>query len=273
MQLRQRDGSFNGAPRDESAASRLARLLQTEKASTCGEQSRFSYGEFHKARFADIVRICRNHVPDPSARVLDIGRSDLTAHLHGFYHNLHTLGLDLSADDGGHRELCRLDSVPHITFNLLDSQIPSQWPQCGRFDLIVFSEVIEHLAVAPEYVFACLGSRLSDDGTLVCTTPNAADIVKRVKLALGTNPYEQIRLYRTNPGHFREYTRREIVEIADRVGLHCKCHFYFNWGDGNSNLLKIAVLKLIRAYPPFRPFQICVLRRKNGRLTCGVASG
>jgi SAM-dependent methyltransferase len=160
----------------EEAADRLTRLLLAEKVRTCGEESRQKYADLHKARFADILRICRNQVPSPKAKVLDVGRSELTAHLLSFYRNVHTLGLAASIDDGGHREISSLDRVPHVTFDLLESRNLSAWPQCGAFDLIVFSEVIEHLSIAPEFVFGCLGSLLAEGGFLVCSTPNAANL-------------------------------------------------------------------------------------------------
>jgi SAM-dependent methyltransferase len=251
-------------PGNHTAEYVLVHLLEVEKAKTCGQESRRSYFEMHQRRFADILRLCRRNVPDPSARVLDIGRSELTAYLSKFYRNIHTMGLDTSIDDGGHREVSNMDTVPHITFNLLHADAVSCWPECGRFDLIVFSEVIEHLTVAPEFVFAALHSLLADDGVLICTTPNATDIAKRIRLAFGRNPYERLRLYSINPGHIREYTRQELREIADSVGLSCTSHSYFNWIQNRSgNRIKAIVMKLLRAYPPFRSFQVCTLARSR----------
>jgi len=249
-------------PAEQNVDSILVQLLEAEKATTCGQESRKTYFEMHQVRFADILRLCRRYVPDSSARVLDIGRSELTAYLLNFYHDIHTLGLDPSIDDGGHREVSTMDTVPHISFDLLNSSMVSSWPDCGRFDLIVFSEVIEHLCVAPEFVFAALQSLLADNGVLLCTTPNAADIAKRIRLASGRNPYERLRLYPVNPGHIREYTRQELSEIAQSVGLRCTSHLYFNWiqNQGGSGIRAI-VMKLLRLYPAFRPFQSCVFVR------------
>src|SRR6185437_410596 len=173
----------------------LTRMLEAEKALTCGAESRQSYLSIHRVRFEEILRLCRTYVADSSARVLDVGRSELTAYLGGFYGDVHTLGFDPEADDGGHRESEALNGVPHITFDLLRSDRVDEWPDCGRFDLIVFSEVIEHLSVAPEYTLALLHSLLTENGVLICTTPNAAEIGKRLRLLLGRNPYERLRLY------------------------------------------------------------------------------
>jgi SAM-dependent methyltransferase len=243
------------------AAPRLAKLLATEKANTCGEVSRQNYFAMHQERFADILRLSKTFVPDPSARILDVGRSELTAYLSKFYKDIHTLGLDPDLDDGGHREVSSMDAVPHIIFDLLHSDQISEWPACDPFDLIVFSEVIEHLSVAPEYVFAALRSLLKDNGILICTTPNAADIAKRIRLFRGRNPYERLRLYSMNPGHIREYTGDELREIAASVGLPCVHHAYFNWTTPNQNSIKKALKRLARPHQSFRRFQACILRR------------
>ena len=247
----------------------LVQLVEAEKVDTCGPGSMHNYLDIHRQRFSDILQICQRHVPNRSAKVMDVGRSALTTQLCEFYQNVHTLGLDLSLDDGGHRELIRMDGVPHITFDLLNSPIRSAWPDCGAFDLIVFSEVIEHLSVAPEFVLAVLSSMLTERGVIICSTPNASDLAKRIRLAFGRNPYERLRLYSTNPGHIREYTRQELYQIASSVGLTCTSHAYYSWDtrSGRSQL-KTAIMSVLRAYPPFRPFQMCVLVKENTEAGC-----
>jgi Methyltransferase domain len=250
----------------EQAEDALSRMRDAEKAVTCGRESGRSYLSTHRARFAEIMRLCRTYVADPSARLLDIGRSELTAYLRDFYGNVHSLGLDPGADDGGHRETKTMDDVPHITFDLLRSDRVCEWPDCGRFDLIVFSEVIEHLSVAPEYTLGLLRALLTEKGVLICTTPNAADIAKRLRMLAGRNPYERLRLYALNPGHIREYTRQELCSIAESVGLRCLHHGYFDWlpsQNGSRSSLRSIGAKALRAYPPFRPFQAIVLATKD----------
>ena len=240
----------------------VLQLMGVEKAHTSSDASRQYYVDLHKDRFADILRLCQFYVANPSVRVLDVGRSELTAHLLNFYSHVTRLGLDLHADDGGHREASAMEAVPHITFDLLNSHRVDIWPECGPFDLIVFSEVLEHLSVAPEFVFAFLNSLLADSGILICTTPNAADVAKRLRLAYGRNPFERLRLYSANPGHIREYTRRELCDIAYSVGLHCIRQFYFDWPQSRGkNRIKAACMKLIRAYPPFRGSSVAVFQR------------
>lgn len=240
----------------------LMQLVKAEKSHTSSDASRKYYVDLHKNRFADVVRLCQFYVPNPYARALDVGRSELTVHLRTFYPNITTLGLDLHADDGGHREASSMEAVPHIAFDLLNSDRVDIWPKCGSFDLIVFSEVLEHLSVAPEFVLAFLSSLLADTGILICTTPNATEAVKRLRLAYGQNPFERLRLYSANPGHVREYTRKELCDIAYSVGLHCIRQLYFDWPQSlGSSRIKAACMKLIRAYPPFRGSSVAIFRR------------
>lgn len=240
----------------------LQQLVEAEKSRTSSDVSRQYYADLHKCRFADILRLCESYVGNPSARVLDVGRSEFTAHLMKFYSNVTTLGIDLCTDDGGHCEVSNMERVPHIAYDLLNSHRVDKWPESGAFDLIVFSEVLEHLSVAPEFVFAFLNSLLADSGILICTTPNAADIAKRVRLACGRHPFERLRLYSSNPGHIREYTRHELCRIAQSVGLECVRHSYFDWPQrtGRSRM-KAACMKLVRSYPPFRGSTVAVFRR------------
>ena len=51
------------------------------------------------------------------------------------------------------------DDEGHIEFDLNDSEFESKWPALGRYDLIVFAEVLEHLYVSPGHVMALLSAR------------------------------------------------------------------------------------------------------------------
>lgn len=247
----------------QEVANLFARLVDIEKAHTCGIESRQDYLAMHGPRFATILRTCKLLVSDSSARVLDIGRSELTAYLSTFYRDIHTLGLDPQTDDGGHRETQDLKAVPHITFDLLSAPFVASWPECGTFDLIVFSEVIEHLHVAPAFVLAFLRSLLSPSGVLVCTTPNAVEITKRIRLLAGRNPYEQLRLYPGNPGHVREYTQDELVTIAKSAGLNCSSHSFNDWISGKNGGIKAAIRRILSTYPPLRQFQMFTFVRSE----------
>jgi 2-polyprenyl-3-methyl-5-hydroxy-6-metoxy-1,4-benzoquinol methylase len=204
---------------DEPTA-RLDALRTLEKDKTCGKKAVAEYFIQHQRRFNTTFAICRQLVPSKNASVLDIGRSPFTEMLLSHYLNVSTLGLDPIDDDGGHRENGNVSVKNHTTFNINDAKDPNQWPALAeKFDLITFCETLEHLHTAPEYAITFLSNLLTPTGKLLITTPNAATLKNRIALLLGRNPFEKIRLYDKNPGHFREYTVNELRSIGQNLNL------------------------------------------------------
>jgi len=81
-------------------------------------------------------------------------------------------------------------------------------------------------------VLPALKQLLSPDGAILIQTPNAAAVSSRWKLLFGENPYELIRVDRTNPGHFREYTLKELTDYATDAGFQVSEADYCNyWQD------------------------------------------
>jgi 2-polyprenyl-3-methyl-5-hydroxy-6-metoxy-1,4-benzoquinol methylase len=210
----------------------LDKLRERERLRTCGEEAAQRYQIIHYNRFHRTLEICKELVSDPLARVLDVGPSYFTTLLAQEYKDVSTLGLDTMTDHGGHRNASALAlALPHVKFELNNSRDIRHWPKVARpFDLIVYAETLEHLHTAPEYSLAFLGSLLTEKGILLVTTPNAAMIMKRLILLLkGKNPYEQIRLIAENPGHYREYTMKELIDIGTRSQLDPVYAEYINF--------------------------------------------
>jgi len=133
-----------------------------------------------------------------------------------------SLGLEPEAD-GPHGH--------HFHFDLNDYSAAARLPDMPRYDLVVFAEVIEHLHTSPLHSLAFVRALLGKGGALLLQTPNAASLPKRLKLLAGRNPYEEIRPEAGNPGHFREYTLRELRGYARQTGLEVlefRRRFYFD---------------------------------------------
>ena len=182
------------------------------------------YLAFHRPRFDFILRLVEAERRGRGARILDVGPSPLTDMLRS--------RLELPVDSLGLEPERDTDQGKHFRFDLNDAQEPDRWRlDLGPYDVIVFAEVIEHLYTAPELVLGYLAGLLSPGGVLLLQTPNAVSLRKRVKLALGRNPFERIRRSRSNPGHFREYTLAELVELLSQSGFRIRRHwtrFYFD---------------------------------------------
>lgn len=154
----------------------------------------------------------------------------------------------------------------HIEFDLNRAAQGEEIPTDRRFDLVVFAETLEHLHAAPELVFMTLRGLLKPDGVIICQTPNAAALPKRIRLVMGKNPYERIRIDERNPGHFREYTRNELEDIANLSDFRIVFHEYtdyFGISPGLPILKRTAFLAyrtISSIIPSFRRGQTAILR-------------
>ncbi len=164
------------------------------------------YEAFHAKRFAYLLATALRLRPD-ARRVLDVGSGPFTAMLQGAFPEVWTLGF---AGQGAGR---------HIAYDLNAIQHGVLPTSEAGFDLIVFSEVVEHLHVPAAAAFVALKSLLNPGGVILLQTPNAAEVMNRVALLWGRNPYERLRLTPLNPGHFREYTLDELADDAQAAGL------------------------------------------------------
>lgn len=229
------------------------------------EDARFAghdYCAYHAPRFAYLERLCLRLCPHPASSVLDVGRSEFSYRLATHYSYVVTLGFPLKGKQFGHNERREGGREPdcHITFDLNRSRemdIP-----CGeRFDLIVFAEVIEHLHTAPEFALHALAELLKPHGYLLCQTPNAVNISNRLKMLAGRNPFERIRVQVANPGHFREYTRAELIDIGRIAELTTVQHRFANYFAIRGPLWRLRLLGGI--IPSLRHGQTIVYRRKD----------
>ena len=124
----------------------------------------------------------------------------------------------------------RVAGERHLEHDLNDPD----YPELDHHDVIVCAEVIEHLHVPAEPVLHALAAGLAPDGRLVLQTPNATALPKRLRMALGRNPYEPIRNQPGNPGHFHEYTVTELRAAVEAAGLEVERLIAANYFDHGS---------------------------------------
>jgi SAM-dependent methyltransferase len=177
------------------------------------------YLRTHRQRYALLLDLVRELSPE---RILVVGPSHESTLLREVA-PVDTLGW---AD---HR-FPRVDGERHVEHDLNDDA----YPELGRYDAIVCAEVIEHLHVSPIPVLRFLGGALSPGGRLVVQTPNATSLPKRLRMLLGQNPYDPIRDEAANPGHFHEYTVRELRDAVEAAGLTVERLLTANYFDHGS---------------------------------------
>lgn len=124
----------------------------------------------------------------------------------------------------------RVEGERHVEHDLNDPA----YPELGPYDVVVCGEVLEHLHVAPGPVLRRFASALAPGGRLILQTPNATALPKRLRMLLGRNPYDTIRDEERNPGHFHEYTVRELLRELERAGLRVERWLTENYFDHGS---------------------------------------
>ncbi len=177
------------------------------------------------------VALCERH---PVRRVLDVGPSFQTVILQQLLPHiaLETMGWE------DHRYRPSGDTVHH-RLDLNDTANAGQCALPPPVDLILLLEVIEHLHTSPRHVLRYLYRCLNPGGFLIVSTPNAAFLRNRLQLLAGSNPFEPIREDAMNPGHFREYTRRELAGHCRECGfdvLEARVENLFCYGPGSGRL-------------------------------------
>ena len=122
------------------------------------------------------------------------------------------------------------------------------------------------LYTAPELVLLFIKTFMTSGGYLIIGTPNAVSLQKRIGMVRGKNPYELIRINNSNPGHFREYTARELRKICINTGYKIidLGYHHFNSSKGRLKGLKQS---LCRSIPQFRDYLSVVCQNWRDNLT------
>ena len=238
----------------------INKWIEQEKDRTCSSESQKRYVQGHSKRFEHLFNFIITRYKNKDLKILDIGKGLLTLKLNEYYHSITSLGFSDEIDQGGHK-IDALEAIPHISFDLNQSKNVEKWP-IEKFDLIIFSEVIEHLSKAPEFALLFLHSLLNDNGHMICTTPNAAAIFRRFKLLQGYNPYARIRFYCENPGHYREYTKKELTQMGNECGFEIVYHNFISFNTQITNIKSAIVEFITNLIPSFKWSQIIIFKKK-----------
>lgn len=147
------------------------------------------------------------------------------------------------------------------------------------FDLVLFTEVIEHLPKSPVLALREICRVIKSKGFLVVTTPNAVSLINRIKVFVGINIVYPIDNFFENGGrgsnlyfrHNREYTMRELLQVLERSGLAIKEKRYaISYTPFRKRLvpdpfwlfgLKLVNYFIVLLIPPFRDTLFVVARR------------
>ena len=180
------------------------------------ERRELEYFRIHQDRYNRVVNEILDMGLPKGSRILDVG-----CYPPHMFKALKELGFDMYGISSSHEPV---KNKHVIISNIETDKLPFQ---PVFFDLIICSEVMEHLIVSPLIYLEKFRRVLKKNGRLLITTPNAAGLHKRIPLMLGRSSYFPLtELYNTKPGdgsvyhrHNREFTIDELCEVVEKAGF------------------------------------------------------
>lgn len=163
----------------------------------------------------------------PPARIVELGSAPghQIAALAGRGFCATSVDLGVAEDDWGSggigrfRELLGESGVEHVEWDL--DATPYPFPD-AMFDAAIMTEVLEHLRQYPAHSLAEVRRILRPGGRLYLTTPNAAYLVRRLRLLVGHTVHSPLEDWiggLPHARHAREYTFSEVRYLLEHSGL------------------------------------------------------
>jgi len=153
------------------------------------------YIKDHAQRFATTIDIIKKHRANITS-ALDIAGNDVSRHL--FSHFLEIENYKQTPKD----------------FNIEKDSWEGQFKE-NSFDLVILTEVIEHMAADPAKVIHWSNRLLKDGGLLIVSTPNICRSHGLYNLIHGRSPYHWGVLFgKKQDRHQREYAPWELAELV-----------------------------------------------------------
>jgi SAM-dependent methyltransferase len=216
-----------------------------------------AYMEAHRYRYLKVLDAIPKS-PNP-IKVLDIGATPFTLLIGETYPHYEISTLDLT---NLMEARCKARNIHLKTCNLDEELIPFQ---DGYFDVVICTEVLEHVFNQPTAVLKEIRRVMRQQGLLILSVPNFARLENRTKLLFGVTPLPNPdrtmkKEWVHGHGHIHEYTMKEIVclleacnfAVSRKKFLQPRVRDAFKTSHGNRPLVIVyrAIMILI---PPFRP--------------------
>lgn len=171
----------------------------------------------YRSRYRTCLRRFSDLAPPNPVDVLDIGVGQLALMCRKLWGD-HAVVADLP---GQHLRYMEAHDVETIHWNLCKSESPF----IEKFDVIFFSEVIEHLPMPGYIVLERLRKALRPGGVVICTTPNLYRLRNVVYMALGLPIFDYFQYPDGDTGlsHVIEYSRDHLQWQFERAGfIRCR---------------------------------------------------
>lgn len=148
---------------------------------------------------------------------------------HGIVFDLHE---DWESTSASERRFAAQVNNSALTLAQCDIQTESFPYADNSFDIVIFTEVLEHLWMFPGHVLAEIHRVLKPCGYLLLSTPNATSLKNRVSWVLGKTSYTSLATMLSLPIHMRhnrEYTKIELEQLLANYGFRVVENGYHQW--------------------------------------------
>lgn len=176
-----------------------------------------SGGRAYYLRYRSRYKACLQRVaeiaPPPPLDVLDVGVGQLALMCKELWNDRAVMA-DLP---GPQHSYMAAHGVETVHWNLCTAEAPF----IRKFNVIFFSEVIEHLPIPGHIVLDRLRKVLQPDGVIICTTPNLYRLRNVIFMALGLPIYDYFRIPDDDTGlsHVIEYSRDHLQWQFEKAGF------------------------------------------------------
>ncbi len=179
-------------------------------------QGRFNeeprYYPRYRTRYQRIIELFASLALEPPCAVLDVGGGQLAVLINALWGDPCTV-----ADIGGdHLNYVANLGIRTAQWNLCSNDQPFT----NEFDVVLFSEVIEHLPIPGHVVLERLRKCLKPGGLLLCTTPNLYRLRNIIYLAAGVPIFDNFHFPNERGlGHVLEYSKQHLQWQLQRAGF------------------------------------------------------
>jgi 2-polyprenyl-3-methyl-5-hydroxy-6-metoxy-1,4-benzoquinol methylase len=169
------------------------------------------------------------------------------------------------------RQHYETEGIEPVSFLLQEHPLPLE---TGRYDMIVFCEVLEHLNFNPLPLLGEFSRLLKPGGLVYVATPNQASLIHRLMLLRGQSFYFPVTYFQDGIDpeslaafgyHWHEFTKAELEELFALRGFSMIEHEYCRYVDKTSSAAwrRGLVGSIYKALPSLMQCQVGVFQKNK----------
>jgi len=222
-----------------------------------GLEENFDYFSFHQNRFDFLLETLGDYFK-PGSKFLDIGSFNGYMMLGAKMIGYESSGTDLAQFVENSKKVSAFYNFNNLAADLSSEKIPYS---DNSFDLILFSETLEHLNFYTQDLFKEIGRVLKPSGLVIITTPNLIRLNNVLKMIIGRSVNHEIEKTYGPGTHYREYSFKEIKYLCAQAGLNIFSHEALNFKYPDLGTA-VKLIDLLSVLTPSRKRDLFIIAKK-----------